>query len=102
VPGEKINQFAERSLRGIAVGRENWMFNGSDNGGQTAAVLASIIATSFVSASAWTRSPAFVICSGASLPTPTPASSNCPPTSGITPGDQLLHLNLHVLPPGHP
>jgi hypothetical protein len=32
-------------LRGIAVGRKNWMFYGSDNGGQTAAVLTSLIAT---------------------------------------------------------
>jgi len=29
------NNGAERSLRGIAVGRRNWMFYGSDNGGRT-------------------------------------------------------------------
>jgi transposase len=40
------NNGAERSLRGIAVGRRNWTFYGSDNGGRTAAVLASLIATS--------------------------------------------------------
>ena len=40
------NNGAERSLRGVAVGRKNWMFYGSDNGGQTAAVLTSFIATS--------------------------------------------------------
>ncbi len=39
------NNGAERSLRGIAVGRKNWMFYGSDRGGQTAAVLTSLIAT---------------------------------------------------------
>ena len=39
------NNRAERSLRGIAVGRKNWMFYGSDIGGQTAAVLTSLIAT---------------------------------------------------------
>ena len=39
------NNGAERSLRGIAVGRKNWMFFGSDRGGQTAAVLTSFIAT---------------------------------------------------------
>ena len=39
------NNGAERSLRGIAVGRRNWMFYGSDNGGHTAAVLTSFIAT---------------------------------------------------------
>jgi transposase len=39
------NNGAERSLRGIAVGRKNWNFYGSDEGGRTAAVLTSIIAT---------------------------------------------------------
>ncbi len=40
------NNGAERSLRGVAVGRKNWMFLGSDTGGRTAAVLTSLIATS--------------------------------------------------------
>ena len=39
------NNGAERSRRGVAVGRKNWMFYGSANGGQTAAVLTSLIAT---------------------------------------------------------
>ena len=39
------NNGAERSLRGIAVGRRNWTFFGSDNGGRTAAVLTSITTT---------------------------------------------------------
>jgi transposase len=39
------NNGAERSLRPVAVGRKNWMFFGSDKGGQTAAVLNSLIAT---------------------------------------------------------
>ena len=39
------NNGAERSLRGIAVGRRNWTFLGSDNGGRTAAILTSIIAS---------------------------------------------------------
>jgi transposase len=39
------NNGAERSLRGVAVGRKNWMFFGSDNGGRTAALLTSLIAT---------------------------------------------------------
>jgi transposase len=40
------NNGAERSLRGIAVGRRNGTFYGSDNGGRTAAVLTSLITTS--------------------------------------------------------
>jgi len=39
------NNGAERSLRGVAVGRKNWLFFGSDNGGRTAAVLTSLITT---------------------------------------------------------
>jgi len=39
------NNGAERSLRGVAVGRKNWMFYGSDEGGRTAAVLTTLIAT---------------------------------------------------------
>jgi len=39
------NNGAERSLRGVAVGRKNWLFFGSDNGERTAAVLTSFITT---------------------------------------------------------
>jgi transposase len=39
------NNGAERSLRGIAVGRKNWLWYGSDRGGQTAAILTSFAAT---------------------------------------------------------
>ena len=39
------NNAAERALRRIAVGRGNWTFLGSENGGHTAAVLFSFIAT---------------------------------------------------------
>jgi transposase len=39
------NNGAERSLRGIAVGRRNWTFLGSDNGGRTAAILTSLTTT---------------------------------------------------------
>jgi transposase len=39
------NNSAERAMRPIAVGRRNYMFFGSDNGGHTAAVLYSLIAS---------------------------------------------------------
>lgn len=39
------NNAAERSLRGIAIGRKNWNFYGSNEGGRTAAVLTSITTT---------------------------------------------------------
>lgn len=39
------NNRTERSLRGIAVGRHNWTFVGSDRGGRTMAVLRSFVAS---------------------------------------------------------
>jgi transposase len=39
------NNHTERSLRGWAVGRNNWTFFGSDRGGRTAAVLWSFVAS---------------------------------------------------------
>ena len=39
------NNNAERSLRPIVVGRNNWLFYGSDKGGRTGAVLSSLIAS---------------------------------------------------------
>jgi transposase len=39
------NNATERAIRGIAVGRNNWMFFGSDEGGKTAAVLRSFVAS---------------------------------------------------------
>lgn len=37
------NNHTERSIRGVAVGRHNWIFFGSDQGGHTAAVLRSFV-----------------------------------------------------------
>lgn len=37
------NNAAERALRGIAIGRKNWLFCGSEAGGRTAAVLFTMI-----------------------------------------------------------
>ena len=39
------NNHTERSIRGVAVGRNNWTFFGSDQGGHTAAVLRSFVAS---------------------------------------------------------
>jgi transposase len=39
------NNHTERSIRGIAVGRHNWLFVGSDRGGQTMAILRSFVST---------------------------------------------------------
>lgn len=39
------NNATERAIRGVAVGRNNWVFFGSDQGGKTAAVLRSFVAS---------------------------------------------------------
>ena len=42
---EVDNNAAERSLRGIAIGRKNWLFAGSDQGGHRAATIYSLVET---------------------------------------------------------
>ena len=39
------NNTAERSIRAIALGRKNWLFNGSERGGRSAAVAYTLIET---------------------------------------------------------
>ena len=39
------NNAAENSLRGICLGRKNWLFCGSDRGGRAAAVHFSLLAS---------------------------------------------------------
>ena len=39
------NNATERAIRSVAIGRNNWIFFGSDEGGKTAAVLRSFVAT---------------------------------------------------------
>lgn len=52
------NNAAERALRGIAVGRKNWLFTGSDQGGHRAATVYSLVETAKlnkVDPEAWLR-----------------------------------------------
>lgn len=39
------NNWAEREMKKIAIGRKNWLFFGSDQGGQTAAILLSLVSS---------------------------------------------------------
>jgi len=39
------NNFGERAMRIVAIGRKNWMFAGSDEGGKRAAIMYSILET---------------------------------------------------------
>ncbi|PQK83364.1 IS66 family transposase, partial [Pantoea ananatis] len=55
---EMDNNIAENALRGVALGRKNWLFAGSDAGGERAAVLYSLIGTcrlNDVEPEAWLR-----------------------------------------------
>ena len=47
MPGrlEIDNNIAERALRGVAVGRRNWLFAGSRAGGERAAAIYTVIQT---------------------------------------------------------
>ena len=47
------NGASERAMKPVAIGRKNWLFAGSDNGGKTAAVLMSVCA----SCKAWNVEP---------------------------------------------
>ena len=42
---EMDNNAAERSLRGVALGRKNYLFAGSDAGGERAAAIYSLVGT---------------------------------------------------------
>ena len=44
-PVEIDNSAAERALRGVAVGRRNYLFAGADSGGERAAAIYSLIGT---------------------------------------------------------
>jgi hypothetical protein len=39
------NNVAERTIRPLAIGRKNWLFVGSENGGKASAVLFSLVQT---------------------------------------------------------
>ena len=40
---ERLHNIAERAIRPLAIGRKNYLFVGNDGGGETAAVLYSLI-----------------------------------------------------------
>jgi hypothetical protein len=42
---ELDNNCAERAMRGVALGRKNWLFAGSEGGGKAAAVAYTLIET---------------------------------------------------------
>ena len=73
------NNRTERSIRGVAVGRNNWIFFGSDQGGHTAALPRRYRGVSWPRASGWESipTPGSKMSSRGSLPIPSPGSPNC-------------------------
>ena len=56
--GQIDNSAAERALRGVAIGRRNYLFAGADTGGERAAAIYSLIGTAKlngVDPGAWLR-----------------------------------------------
>ena len=41
--GHRQHNASERTLRGLAIGRKNWLFVGSEQGGHTAATILTLI-----------------------------------------------------------
>jgi transposase len=61
------NNTTERTIRPCAIGRKNWMFFGSDRGGETAAILFSILASAkrhLIEPFAYVRALLIAFCSG--------------------------------------
>jgi len=42
---EPTNNISERNIRFITIGRNNWLFAGSERGGRTTAIVSSIVAS---------------------------------------------------------
>ena len=66
------NSAAERALRGVALGRKNWLFAGSDAGGQRAAAIYSLVETCTLNAV--NPKPTCATCSASSQIIPSIAS----------------------------
>jgi transposase len=73
------NNAAERELRAVALGRKNWTFAGSDEGGRRAAAIYTLIASSTMS----TRRPGSPTCSLACPITRPSAFTSCCPGIGV-------------------
>ena len=69
------NNAAERALRAVALGRKNYLFAGSDTGGERAAAIYSLIGRR--NSTAWIRKPICARCCRASPITPSTASRSC-------------------------
>jgi len=77
------NNAAERSLRGVALGREAWLFAGSPRGGERAAAVRSLFVTAKLNGS--TRGPGWPTCWPGSPLTRRGRGTTCCPGTGRRP-----------------
>jgi hypothetical protein len=103
----EIDNAAERSLRAVVLGRKNYLFHGSDAGGERAAAIYGLIGTAKLNAS--TRKRTCARCSRVSPITPSTASRNCchrtsqrnSPETQAAPHSQLHHVKMACNPRLH-
>jgi len=79
------NNAAERAIRRVAIGRKNWLFLGSETGGETAATLMTLLGT------CW-----------ANRVNPVAYLADVIETLPVTPADQLDSLLPHIWIDSHP
>jgi hypothetical protein len=85
----------KRALRGIAIGRKNWLFAGSDRGGERAVSMYTLIAPP--SSTTSIRRPGSPRCCGA-LPTNPPAAcTSCSPGTGTRRPPSTPPRNLSLI-----
>jgi transposase len=98
----RSNNAAERAVRGVAVGRKNWTFCGSDAGGRRAAVIYTLIETAKlndVAPRAWLADVLARLADHprAASPTCCPGTGRLPASSTHNP-EQPDHANLPRVP----
>jgi len=69
------NNAAERALRAVALCRKNWLFAGSDDGGERAAAIYSLLGTR--NSTTWILKAICVTCSSGSQTIPSTVSRSC-------------------------
>lgn len=73
------NNAAERALRGIALGRRNWLFAGSDRGGERAASIYTLIATAKLN-DVDPQAGSKTCCAASPITPPAASPTSCPGT----------------------
>ena len=84
------NNTAERAIRGIAVGRRNWTFAGSDAGGRRAAAMYTLIETAKLNRIDPRKTGSLTPSHGSPIIPPSGSTSSCLGTGGSRPISRTL------------